>query len=568
MKALHLSSLFTAGVFSCAAAAAPAAPIDTRASSTIAASELNGARDLGRAAGSGVDFSVVLPYRRAAELSYLLAAQSNPATRYYRRFLAARDFRGYFSPTEARYDAAARQLERAGFSVETFANRTVLHAHGTASTAERYFHTLIDIVRPTNGRLAYANVASATIPPGLAGARVVGLNSIVTAHVAPVLRTPSVHPAGTGGGPLFGPDGGFGPAAITKAENFPSEHGYRGRNSNVADLIDGVVNDSDVATFLRAFGLQRSGPRTTAVSVDGGCNVIPCNEGFSAMFDAEWILAVAPAASLFTYTIPALSNAAIVDGFNAIASDDAVNIVNVSFGSCELSDGDLDLAIEPIVAQGAAEGITFESIAVGGANLCSEEQNVALDLPMAPANLDTLTAVGASSTFVDSTGQQLAESGYNNTNGGVSLIMPLPTWQASTPGVTRTGRNVPDVVMPGSIDGVGPSLYYSGNWYGGFATVNNAPFAGYLATVQEMYGYATPLGNIAPALYAIFNRFGYREGGTTYFTDVQVGCIGAVANVPICAKAGYDLASGIGSIGNGYALAKSFGFGPIAPPTP
>jgi hypothetical protein len=122
------------------------------------------------------------------------------------------------------------------------------------------------------------------------------------------------------------------------------------------------------------------------------------------------------------------------------------------------------------------------------------------------------------------------------------------------------------VVIPGSVDGVGPSAYYSGSWAGGFAFVNNAPFAGYLATVQEMYGYATPLGNTAPALYATFDKYGYKSGDTTFFNDVTLGNIGAVNNVPVSAKKGYDLATGIGSIGGGFALAKSFGFGPLNPP--
>jgi hypothetical protein len=190
-----------------------------------------------------------------------------------------------------------------------------------------------------------------------------------------------------------------------------------------------------------------------------------------------------------------------------------------------------------------------------------------IDLPMSPANLDTLSAVGGSSAIVDSTGKQLAESAFISSNGGVSATVNVPTWQASTAGVNPGGRNVPDLVIPGDVDGTGPSIYYQGAWQGGTPFINNAPFAGYLATVQEMYGYQTPLGNIAPALYTTFNHSGYASGGTTYFTDVALGTIGSVNNVPVLAKKGYDVASGIGSIRGGYALAKSFGFGPINSPT-
>lgn len=563
MKFKYLVPLFAAALLARSGAPAQATPIVNPAAPTvIRAATLNGARDLGHAADKRVDFSIVLPYRHAADLPYLLQAQRDRGSKYYRRFLKPAEFRAYFSPTPAVYAAAAAALRSAGFFVETFANRTVLHAYGKVSAAERYFHTTIDQVRQTDGRLAYANLTPAAVPSAFAGSRIVGLNGIVLARTA-AQRHSSVRPQAVPSSPLFGPDGGYGPVAIAKAEDFPIEHGYRGTNSNVADLIDGPVTDSDVATYLGAFGLQRSGPRTTTIAVDGGCGEF-CFDGFSAVIDAESILGVAPGASLFVYELPQLSNGAIVDGFNAIASDAAVNIVNVSFGGCEIQFGDLELAIEPLIAQGSAEGLTYESVAFGGANVCNVPP---LNLPQAPANLDTVTGIGASSTVVDETGKQLAQSALSNSNGGVSVVIPLPAWQATTTGVNPAGRNVPDLVLPGQVDGTGPSVYFAGAWVGGFAFVNNAPFAGYLATVQEMYGYANPLGNIAPALYATFNRLGYGSGTTALFSDVKLGCIGSVGGIPVCAKAGYDVAGGIGSIAGGYALAKTFNFGPIFAPT-
>jgi hypothetical protein len=172
-----------------------------------------------------------------------------------------------------------------------------------------------------------------------------------------------------------------------------------------------------------------------------------------------------------------------------------VNIVQFAVGACETSGANLSLALQPVIAQGAAEGISYESVASGGANLCGLGT---VGLPMTPANLDTVTAVGGSSTFVRTSGNQLAQSALSASNGGVCLVIGLPAWQAGTPGVVTTGRNVPDVVIPGSVDGVGPSIYFGGAWQGGSQFVNNAPFAGYLATVQEKYGYTTEIGNIAP----------------------------------------------------------------------
>lgn len=559
MKFAYMIPL-VAGAFAVSAGAgANAALPSTHAQAVIAAAPLAGGRDLGPATGgSRVDFSVVLPYRHAAELPALLKAQSDPKSPYFHRYMSAAQFRAYFAPAPAAYAAAAAQLKNSGFAVQTFANRTLLHAVGSAAAADALFQTRIDAVRQSNGALAYANVGRAIVPAALAGSHIVGLSNVIVAKTAFSQHLPKTpqQPLSTFGGTLVGPDGGFGPLAIDKAEDLPVEHGYTGANVNVADIIDGAVSDSDVAGFLSYFGIARSGPRTTKITVDGGCGAF-CADGFTAALDAEWILAVAPGVTLFTYQIPELSNGGIADGFNAVVSDDAVNIVQFAVGACEINGGDLQLAIEPIIEQGAAEGITFESVAFGGANLCG----LNIDLPMTPANLDTLTAVGASTAIVSTGGKLLAQSAFSDTSGGVAATISVPTWQASTPGVNPAGRNVPDVVLPGSVDGTGPSIYYEGEWQGGFAFVNNAPFAGYLATVQQYYGYATPLGNVAPALYSVFDAHGYGGvDGSHYYSDIKLGNIGAINGTPVLAKTGYDLATGIGSISYGYGLTKVLGY--------
>lgn len=557
MKFAYAIPLLAVAFAGSSVAGAQATVLGASRAAQIAAAPLYRARDLGHApATRQVDFSVVLPYRHQADLAYLLKAQHETNSHYYRRFLKASEFRDYFSPTVAAYKKVADDLRAQGFRVTTFANRTVLHATGTAKSAEQVFNTRIDTVRQANGRLAYANVAPATIPAAFAGSRVVGLSNVIVARTALSDRQPRGKRAATYGGPLFGPDGGFGPLAIAKSADFPVEHGFRGKNSNVADLIDGAVTDTDVAAYLNYFGIKRGGPRTTAISVDGGCAQVGCFDSFVAAIDAESILGVAPDASLFTYNIPELTNGGIADGFNAIVSDDAVNIVNFSVGACEINGGDLQLAIEPLIAQGAAEGITFESIAFGGADLCG----LGIALPMTPANLDTLTAVGASNAIVDNSGKLLAQSAFPSSNGGVSATIPLPSWQAGTKGIKKAGRNVPDVVVPGEVDGIGPSIYYAGAWQGGFTFVNNAPFAGYLATVQQYYGYTTPLGNVAPAIYSVYKANEYKGGSAAYFSDITLGSIGSVSSGPVSAKPYYDLATGIGTIKNGYTLAKALGY--------
>jgi len=543
-----------------AEAASLSSPAASGASLIVGVPRIAPLRDLGRAPSrTPVDLAVQLPYRQASELRHLVEAQRDAASPQYRHFLTPVQFRTYFAPPQTDYQRAVAALVRAGFHVETIPNGTLIRAVGDARLAERYFATQIHLVSPARGTVNYMNVRPATVPRELGAAHVEGLDNIVRMRVASSVGSHQPRQLARVHGPLFGPDGGFGPLGVAQTEDMPVQHGYTGANVNVADLIDGVVSDSDVATFLGEFGIKRSGPRTTHIRVDGGCSAgtFGCFDNFPATLDAEWALAMAPGASMFTYEVPSLSSASILDGLSRIASDDAVNVVNISFGACELNLADLTLAIQPVVAQAAAEGITVESIAFGGANVCG----VGLALPQSPADLDTVTAIGGSSVFADKNGRLLQESGFSGSNGGVSLIISLPSYQASTPGVDKSGRNVPDVVLPSAVDGSGPSVYFGGAWVGGFQFVNNAPYAGYLATVQEMYG-GTPLGNAAPYLYDVFDKHGYGK----FFHDITLGCNGSVNGHAVCARPGYDITGGIGSI-IGYNLAREFALGPIQPPT-
>ncbi len=560
MKTSQLVPLIASAFFA-GTAMAGASPLTPAATpGTIAAAHVSGVRDAGRApTNTRVDVAVELPYRHSSELSALVSAQRNPDSGVFRRFLSHDQFRAYFAPSLESYAAAAASLQRAGFQVETFPNRTIVHAFGSPQVAERYFHTEIHRVISPDGRPAYANVRPATIPRELAGARIEGLNNIAQLRAASSDRARSPQNNARVGGPLFGPDGGFGPVAIAESEDLPVQHGYTGANVNTADLIDGNVVDTDVATFLGYYGIKRTGPRTTHIRVDGGCGTA-CFDTFQADIDAEWALAMAPGSSMFTYQMPSLANIYIVDAFNRIASDDAVDVVNFSVGGCEVNLFDLVLAIQPLVAQGAAQGISYENIAFGGANVCG----LGLPLPQAPADLDTATAIGGSSLVVDNVGRFLVQTGYSRSNGGVSIIVPLPPWQASTPGVNPSGRNVPDLVLPAEADGAGPSIYAFGVWQGGFPFVNNAPFAGYLATVDQMNG--GRIGNAAPLIYSVFNKYKYAPGGQ-YFRDVTLGCNGSVAGKAVCARPGYDLTGGIGSLGSGFNVAKRMLSGPIVPPS-
>jgi subtilase family serine protease len=75
-------------------------------------------------------------------------------------------------------------------------------------------------------------------------------------------------------------------------------------------------------------------------------------------------------------------------------------------------------------------------------------------------------------------------------------------------------------------------------------TSASAPlFAGIVADAAQVAGHS--LGNIGPRLYAM-SRHDARNG----IADITTGCNTAGRVTGFCARRGYDLASGIGTVGN------------------
>ena len=139
-------------------------------------------RDLGRAPASlPVSIAVTLNYQREAELQQLTMLQGNRRSPIFRHYLTSAQFNAFFAPTPAAYASVIASLRKAGFSiVQTYPNRTVVDAVGTAGVAERYFRTEIRTVYQNRVGVRYANSRPALMPADLRGlvGSVSGLNNL------------------------------------------------------------------------------------------------------------------------------------------------------------------------------------------------------------------------------------------------------------------------------------------------------------------------------------------------------------------------------------------------------
>ncbi len=520
-------------------------------------------RDLGRAQPTlPVSIAVTLNYRHSAELERLVQLQSDVQSPLYHHFLTSAQFDGYFAPTISDYERTAAALRRAGFRItQTFVNRTVVDATAPAAVAERYFTTQIHGVVQSGVGARYSNAVPALIPAELHDvvASVSGLNNLNV--VAPLYRLPSPaerfaqqqraqsqSSSKSIGGPLYGPDGGYGPLATAQGYDLPVQHGYNGSGRAAGVIIWADYLASDLTGYAKKFGITRTGT-TSKVSVDGGASFNgnindPSNASLEAELDAETILGNSPGANIVVYEFPQPTDQYLEDAYNAAVSANKVDVLNSSFGGCENGDTGFATAANHIATQGAAKGITFAaSSGDSGSNGCNGSKGVS-----APAGDPEFVSVGGTSLQVNSSGDWAGEVVWNSNGGagggGVSTLFALPSYQQGIGGVITSGRNQPDIALSAD-PSYGTSLYFNGAWDGpvGGTSWSSPIFTAYVTQVAEVRG--ARAGFLNPSLYGTFKKSTY-----TYYRDITRG-----NNFGYSAKRGYDQASGIGSIRTGDGLA-------------
>jgi len=493
-----------------------------------------------------------LKYHHQADLDRLVSNQSDLSSPLYAKYLTADEFRRYFSPTPREYAQTIAQLQHLGFTIiRTTPNRTVIDAAAPAPLAS-------SIVKSFSAYNSRPGVGAAVAGPSIAAAlplveSVVGASPVASGMSTRLSAARSLIAAGRyrgrhdddDTGPLVGPDGGYGPAALIAGLDFPGRHGYDGHGVKVADIIDGAPLEADIQTFVHQFGIHRSGPPTVVVPVDGGNG--PDQD--LADIDAEWIVGTAPGVQLYAYDMAQYSDLTFVDALNQVVTDNVVDVVNTSLSRCESDTVVLALAVQPILEEGAAQGISFETVSFGGVNVCGIPDIL---FPLVPADSPDELDVAGSNVIEDGHGEIIAQTGMPGSGGGISAIVPVFPEQQRVRGVDPSGRNVPDISLVSEVNGSGSTLYIEGGWNNSFVGVfvNNAPMASLLAEYQQMAHHR--LGAVDRTLYNVFAKRGYGPG----LIDITSGCNGTYLGAAVCAKRGYDLTSGVGSISDAYRLGR------------
>jgi subtilase family serine protease len=493
-----------------------------------------------------VNFEVYLPLRNADQLDALIQAQQTKGSPEYHQWLTPAEFAARFGPTPASLARAQAAIRAAGMNVTETHSRS-FHVVGDAGHLGAMLQTHFNAVRTASGASRMVAQSKPVLPEALVqeGATIAAFSSIPLHHSL-AIRTaaPIANNRYSAEGPYWFDD-------LKQAYDYPDytvgHTRIDGAGVRVAVLMSDLLFPGDVAAafnheqFTAISG--RPAPSVNTVTVDGG-GVVNGPGSFEASLDVQQVLGGAPGAQVTLVSIPDLSDQSILDGYAAIVESNQFDIVNSSFGGCELEytaayNNGVDYTsilktYHEVFAQGNAQGITFvASSGDQGGLLCP---SVNYGQPGAsptfvpgvsnPADDTDVTAVGGgnlqtaytagslNSAYVSENGLgdpdvpydiyglgQNVSGGYWGAGGGVSAVFGRPAYQRLVNTGSNTFRTVPDVGMQvgGCPQGLAAScnptdsaavvaygVNYGGGFYGVIGTSVSSPeFVGALALYEQ-----------------------------------------------------------------------------------
>lgn len=504
-------------------------------------------------------------------LNQLLDAQHNPESPYYHQWLTPEQYGERFGVSDTDTAQIVEWLEGQGMEVEevTAGRRSIVFS-GSAAQVESAFHTQIHAYRMGN-ELHHANATEPAIPAALVQV-VGGVVSLHDFHSEPLhgaLQKPS--PEFSSGGSHYLAPADF----ATIYDLLPLyQQSITGSGQSVAIVARSNIKLADVRQFRTYFGLPANDPQIIVNGTDPG--IFNSNEETEADLDVEWSGAVARNATIKFVVSKSTNSSDGVDlSAQYIVNHNLAPVMSTSFGLCEASLGSSGNGfLNSLWQQAAAEGITvFVSSGDNGAagcdsasaasakhghgvnGLCSTPYSVCVggtefnDTSNPSLYWSSSNAAGTETSALS----YIPETTWNESGpgaglwaggGGASSVYTKPAWQSGT-GVPADGRrDVPDVSLSAAGHD-GYLIYQEGGLYvvGGTSAASPS-FAGVMALVVQHA--AARQGNANSTFYSLAGK--QRAGGPSAFHDITTGNNSVPGQAGFNAGAGYDQATGLGSI--------------------
>jgi subtilase family serine protease len=514
---------------------------------------------------SVVQFTVNLPLRHQQELDNLLAQLHDKNSPNYQQWLKPSEFLQRFGPSESDLATLRSSLTAHGFTVVKSTAHGV-QVRGPASAVANTFSAAVH-TRAQNGRTRFVARNELRMPSELAAlnVRVLGLDALPERRMHSRITGPVSAQAVSN---RYSPEGPYWFDDLKQAYDYPAYSSKTdGTGVNVAILMSDLLFDGDVAA---AFNHEKwtaitglPAPSVNTILVNGG-GTVNGPGSFEASLDVQQVLGGAPGANVTLVSVPDLSDANLIDGYTMIVDSNAYDLVNSSFGGCELEytaayNGGTDYTYilqqyHEIFAQGNAQGITFAASSGDQGGLLCPSIDYGVDgasptfVPgvSSPSDDPDVTSVGGGNLITASDGTlnsayvresayadpdvpydiyglgQLVSGGVWGAGGGISSVFRKPLYQYLANTGSAQWRTQPDVGMQvggcplglaascGDDDsaavvafGVECGDSCGGGFFGVIGTSVSSPeFVGALALFEQQLGKHHRQGNVNYLLYA------------------------------------------------------------------
>ena len=560
----------------------------------------------------GISIVLSRTVTQEAALQALIAAQQDPTSPSYHKWLTPEEFAARFGVADADIAKIQSWLEKHGFTVDSITrskNRIIFS--GTVEQVEAAFGTELHYYK-VNGEAHFAPSRDISVPAAVSSV-VQTVTNLSTFRPKPHVRFKSPQPAvspnftsGQSGNHFLTPKDVATIYDINPAYNA----GYAGTGQAIAVVGQSSILLSDIEHFQTAAGFTPVKDPTLVLVPGSGTAMVRTGDEGESDLDLEYSSTIANGATIYFVYVGNNANYNVFDAIQYAVDNKIAPVISVSYGLCEAGLGQtgyssLNLFLAQAATQGqsviAASGDSGSTDCYGVPGLTTAQQEaLGVDFPassqyvtgmggsefLAPdvaASNTTYWQAGSGSDVVSSALSYIPEQVWNDDSsqaglssggGGVSALTARPSWQTGVTGIPSGNfRLVPDISLSSSPNNAG-YLYCSsdsttrvtGSCANGFRDSNNtnltvaggtsfaAPiFAGMLAIINGKLN-STGQGVVNPTLYAL------AANSTTYasaFHDITSGGNQCTAGTTYCSTAGtseypattgFDQASGLGSI--------------------
>ena len=511
------------------------------------------------------------------ELEALIAAQQDPTSPSYHRWLKTGEFDRRFGPDAATRTAIVRWLNDEGFEALSSTNGRSIKFNGSVAQAQRAFGVAIS---STDGGKHFGNVEDPQVPTQFAGAIafIDGLDNLRGSH-SPMHFVPGSPAALHQASPLVKLNGltGFGPADFyTFYDVNPLlKDNITGTGGGCIGLIE--VSDysaTGIANFDKAFKLPT--PAITKVVAPDSVNPGTNDRLDESMLDIEYAHTFAPGAAInFYLSSPATFGGnvigATVDALDTAVADNSCSALSISIETCGFPNSYFTGALHTTYMKAASQGQTV-FVAEGDEGAAEFEFDSATDQCVNGtsrhvnelASDPNVTAIGGTQFKPDySNGNDVGfvpEAVWNegvefgdvgSGGGGASVVWPKNSAAFQATGTPDDGaRDVPDISLEAACHTPGAFSVFPDQKSGNNVTCCvcgtslGAPAWAGIDELMVQRGGNKRLGSINTQLYALGNM---QDTAATGIRDVTTGNNNYNGVIGFDAVAGYDQASGWGT---------------------